>query len=114
MERDHLRQRLRIGRTGNNRVFLTLLGGGAFGNRASWITDSVERALKLYEDWDLDVAIVSSVASKPAVRQLVASQLCRRMSLPKRRPAAKQTRGHARLRQERRQEIYSNNDQHGC
>ena len=57
--------------TGNKRVFLTLLGGGAFGNRTSWITDSIERALKLYEDWDLDVAIVSYGASKPAVRRLV-------------------------------------------
>lgn len=57
--------------TGNNRVFLTLLGGGAFGNSTDWIIDSIERALKLYEDCDLDVAIVSYGASKPAVRRLV-------------------------------------------
>ena len=57
--------------TGNNYVFLTLLGGGAFGNRTGWITDSVERSLKLYEDWDLDVAIVSYRASKPAVGRLM-------------------------------------------
>ncbi len=56
---------------GNNRVFLTLLGGGAFGNRADWITASIQRALKLYEDWPLEVAIVSYGASKQAVRQLV-------------------------------------------
>jgi hypothetical protein len=52
-------------------VFLTLLGGGAFGNRTNWITDSIERALKLYEDWDLDVAMVSYGASKPSVQELV-------------------------------------------
>jgi len=57
--------------TGKNRVFLTLLGGGAFGNRTGWIMESVERALRLYEDWDLDVAVVSYGASKPAVRRLV-------------------------------------------
>jgi len=33
--------------SGNNRVYLTLLGGGAFGNRTGWITDAVERALRL-------------------------------------------------------------------
>ncbi len=58
-------------RTGNNRLFLTLLGGGAFGNSTDWIVDSIARALKLHGDWDLDVAIVSYSGSKPAVRQLV-------------------------------------------
>ncbi len=59
--------------TGNNRLFLTLLGGGAFGNRTRWITDSIEHALRPYEDWDLDVAMVSYSGSNPAVRQLVES-----------------------------------------
>ena len=57
--------------TANHRVFLTLLGGGAFGNETVWITDSISRALKHYEDWDLDVAIVSYGASKGEVRQLI-------------------------------------------
>lgn len=57
--------------TGNNHMFLTLLGGGAFGNKTDWITDSIKRALKLYEDWNLEVAIVSHGASKQYVRQLV-------------------------------------------
>ena len=57
--------------TGNNRVFLTLLGGGVFGNRTDWIIESIERALGLYEDWDLDVAVVSYGHSKPQVRQFV-------------------------------------------
>src|SRR6185503_8384934 len=57
--------------TGNNRVYLTLLGGGAFGNETSWITDSIKRALTLYEDWNIEVAIVSYGESKPYVRQIV-------------------------------------------
>lgn len=57
--------------TGNNRVFLTLLGGGAFGNETNWITEGIKRALKLYEDWNIEVAIVSYGVSKGYVRQLV-------------------------------------------
>ena len=57
--------------TGNNRVFLTLLGGGAFGNQDDWITDGIRRALDLYKNWDLDIAIVSYGQSKKSVRQLV-------------------------------------------
>jgi len=62
-------------RTGNKRVFLTLLGGGAFGNETQWITASIKRALKLYIDRDLEAAIVSYGASKRYVRQLVAEFL---------------------------------------
>ena len=57
--------------TGNNRVFLTLLGGGAFGNQDDWITDAIRRAVDLYKNWDLDIAIVSYGQSKKFVRQLV-------------------------------------------
>jgi hypothetical protein len=56
--------------TGNGRVYLTLLGGGAFGNDTPWILDSLLRALELNKDRDIDVAIVSYGASKPDVRQL--------------------------------------------
>ncbi len=56
--------------TGNRRVYLTLLGGGAFGNDSQWIIDSMRRALELYKDWDIAVAIVSFGVSKPYVRQL--------------------------------------------
>ncbi len=57
--------------TGNNRVFLTLLGGGAFGNKTDWITDAISRTLKRYEKWNLDVAIVSYGSSNQHVQQLV-------------------------------------------
>ena len=57
--------------TGNNTIFLTMLGGGAFGNETIWITDGIKRALKLYDDWNIDVAIVSYGSSRGYIRQLV-------------------------------------------
>jgi hypothetical protein len=59
-------------RTGNSTVFLTLLGGGAFGNEEPWIVSAIRRALSLYRDCDLDVAIVSYGRSQPYVQDLVA------------------------------------------
>ncbi len=56
---------------GNNTVYLTLLGGGAFGNETGWIMASIKRAILLYANYDIKVAIVSYGSSKPHVRQLV-------------------------------------------
>jgi hypothetical protein len=50
---------------------LTLLGGGAFGNETHWIIDAVRRAINLYKDHGLDIAVVSHGASRPAVRDLL-------------------------------------------
>jgi len=58
-------------RNGNNRLFLTLLGGGAFGNRTGWIVGAIRRALKLYSHADLDIAVVSYGSSNAYVRDLV-------------------------------------------
>lgn len=57
--------------TGNNRVFLTLLGGGAFGNEAAWIIGGIQRALNLYKHVGLEVAIVSYGSSKQYIQNLV-------------------------------------------
>lgn len=46
-------------RTQNRTLFLTLLGGGAFGNEPAWIMDSIRYALSRYPNCGLDVAIVS-------------------------------------------------------
>lgn len=59
-------------RTGNKSAYLTLLGGGAFGNKIQWITNSIQRALKLYEDWEIDAVMVGYGGSKDHVRQLLA------------------------------------------
>jgi hypothetical protein len=58
-------------RNGNNRLFLTLLGGGAFGNETDWIIGGIRRALNLYKHVDLDVAIISYGSPKEFIRQLV-------------------------------------------
>ena len=58
--------------TGNNRLFLTLLGGGAFGNEQSWIIEAIHRALSLYPDYGLEIAIVSYGRSQPCVQKLIA------------------------------------------
>jgi hypothetical protein len=58
-------------RNGNNRVFLTLLGGGAFGNQSEWIIAGIHRALNLYRQADLDVAIVSYGSSNPYIQDLI-------------------------------------------
>ena len=58
-------------RNGSNRLFLTLLGGGAFGNDTDWIVGGIQRALNLYRRADLDIAIVSYGSSNHDVRQVV-------------------------------------------
>ena len=57
--------------TGSRVVFLTLLGGGVFGNRDQWIMDAIERAFVKHIHHGLDVRIVSHDQSKPAVAELV-------------------------------------------
>lgn len=44
---------------GRPAVYLTLLGGGAFGNQRSWILHAIERALTQVRDQALDVCLVS-------------------------------------------------------
>jgi hypothetical protein len=56
---------------GSNKLFLTLLGGGAFGNETQWIISSIQRTLDLYKHVDLDVSIVSYHSSNQYVRKLV-------------------------------------------
>ena len=53
-------------------VFLTLLGGGAFGNDKRWILDALARAFRLHEQAGLEVAVVSYGAADPDVARLVA------------------------------------------
>ena len=44
--------------TGVNKVFLTLLGGGAFGNREPWIISAIDRAMKMVDHNGLDIKLV--------------------------------------------------------
>ena len=40
------------------RVFLTSVGGGAFGNRSAWIVEALGRAMEIHRDAPLDVYLV--------------------------------------------------------
>ncbi len=62
---------LNLVNSGNKCVFLTLLGGGAFGNPDDWIFSAIERAVKMFENVNLEVAIVSYGSSKRRVQKLV-------------------------------------------
>lgn len=57
--------------TGNRTLYLTLLGGGAFGNRTEWIVSAIERALRLHEYSALDVCLVSYGAANPQLISLL-------------------------------------------
>ena len=58
-------------KTGCSLVFLTLLGGGAFGNSTVWITSAIARALRQFSNSGLDVRIVSYGRSSTEVQALV-------------------------------------------
>jgi hypothetical protein len=57
--------------TQNPNVFLTLLGGGAFGNEKEWIFDAIQRALNIFRQTPLKVHFVSYGQSNPAVLQMI-------------------------------------------
>lgn len=62
-----------VARGGSNIVFLTLLGGGAFGNLPEWIHEAIRRAITVVRGVDLDVRLVSRREPGPELRELVAS-----------------------------------------
>ncbi|GAA0283338.1 hypothetical protein LNAOJCKE_1577 [Methylorubrum aminovorans] len=64
---------LNAARGASNRVLLTRLGGGAFGNADAWIDVAMLRALRLARGQDLDVAIVSYGPPSLGLRHLVRS-----------------------------------------
>lgn len=64
---------LNFGRTGNKSVFLTLVGGGVFGNDSDWILAAIRRAAGLFANTALDVSVVSYGRSNPAVRELLSA-----------------------------------------
>ncbi len=46
-------------KTGCNKLYLTLVGGGAFGNHKDWILDAISKAIEKFKSTPLDVKIVS-------------------------------------------------------
>lgn len=57
--------------TGCGKLYLTLVGGGVFGNKLDWILTAIGRSLQRFEWANLDVHIVSYWSSKPEVARLV-------------------------------------------
>ena len=53
---------------GSNLVYLTLVGGGAFGNDQAWILESLESALNLFKKTPLDIRVVSYGQSNIALK----------------------------------------------
>ena len=53
----------------SNKVFLTLVGGGAFGNDLDWILESLFKALEKFRKTPLDVSIVSYGNSNHILKQ---------------------------------------------
>lgn len=62
---------INLEQTGCNKVFLTLVGGGAFGNHSIWISDAIKKAVKKFENAGLDIRIVSYGRSSSVIKQLV-------------------------------------------
>jgi hypothetical protein len=62
---------LNLEATNNPKVFLTLLGGGAFGNSFDWIINSMKHALQQFKEYPLQVFIVSYGGPKVGVRDLI-------------------------------------------
>lgn len=57
--------------TGNHTVFLTMIGGGVFGNDQAWIIDAIERACALLSEVPLGVAVVAYRSPSPEVTALI-------------------------------------------
>jgi hypothetical protein len=58
-------------KTNNNQLYLTLVGGGVFGNKIEWIFDAISKAISKFSKTLLDVKIVSYGASKSQVQNFL-------------------------------------------
>ena len=59
------------GRGGSTRVFLTMVGGGGFGNPVAWICDAMDAALWKFRGSGLRVAVALYGEPVPAELQAV-------------------------------------------
>ncbi len=56
---------------GNRKLFLTLVGGGVFGNPDNWLYDAIMYNLKKFENSGLDIIFVSYGASNALVQKMI-------------------------------------------
>lgn len=59
------------GARGSNRVFLTLVGGGVFGNEIDWIIRSLAVVLRKYQQYQLDIRVVTFHPPEQELQYLV-------------------------------------------
>jgi len=60
-------------KTQNNKLFLTLVGGGAFGNNLNWIFDAIKHSVDKFKNTPLDVKIVTYGSSNSNVIKFIES-----------------------------------------
>ena len=58
-------------KTGNSKLFLTLVGGGVFGNKIEWIISAIKKSIYKFWKTPLDVKIISYGNSKTLVQNLI-------------------------------------------
>lgn len=57
---------------GNKKLFLTLVGAGAFGNPIDWVLDALKKSITKFKNTPLEVAIVSYQQPNPQLKSLLA------------------------------------------
>jgi len=57
--------------TDNNRLYLTLVGGGVFGNKKEWIIDAIKKTIVKFLNMPLDIRIVSYQNTDPDIIKLI-------------------------------------------
>jgi hypothetical protein len=62
---------LNMQKNNSNKVFLTLVGGGAFGNEEYWILESLQKAIRKFKNVPLDISIVSYGRSNPNLMKYI-------------------------------------------
>ncbi|CAK4648168.1 hypothetical protein LEN26_017628 [Aphanomyces euteiches] len=62
-------------KTGCNKVFLTALGGGVFGNRSEWIVDAIAKSVRAVANCGLDIVLVHYRRVDPVMQDRVARAL---------------------------------------
>lgn len=64
-------------KTKNSTVFLTLVGGGAFGNKTEWIFDAIRKSVNKFRETPLNIKIVSYGSSNFEVQDFIHSLITR-------------------------------------
>ena len=57
--------------TGNNKLYLTLVGGGVLGNPFPWVFEAIEKSVQKFKDTPLDVSVVSYGSSKSSLKRFL-------------------------------------------